>query len=396
MKSREPLAIVGIGCRFPGSVRSPAELWKLLVEGVDAITEIPANRWSLASFYDPDPAKPGRACVRWGGFLEGVDEFDAQFFGISPREAARADPQQRLLLEVAYEALEDAGISQERIAGSTGGVFVGISSYDYGGMQYREHERLGIDAYTNLGAALCIAANRISYLFDLHGPSLAVDTACSSSLVAAHLACQSIWERKCEFAFVAGVNLILRPEVTIGFSKASMLAPDGHCKSFDARANGYVRGEGCGVLVVKPLSRALEDHDTIYAVIRATVVNQDGRTEGISVPNEEAQEAMLREALYEAGISAHGIQYVEAHGTGTPVGDPIEARALGRVLGKPRAPGSHCLIGSIKSNIGHLESASGIAGLIKAALCLKHGQIPRSLHSKRLIPKFPSIICVCV
>jgi acyl transferase domain-containing protein len=236
-------------------------------------------------------------------------------------------------------------------------------------MQYREHERLGIDAYTNLGAALCIAANRISYLFDLHGPSLAVDTACSSSLVAAHLACQIIWERKCEFAFVAGVNLILRPEVTIGFSKASMLAPDGHCKSFDARANGYVRGEGCGVLVVKPLSRALEDHDTIYAVIRATVVNQDGRTEGISVPNEEAQEAMLREALYEAGISAHGIQYVEAHGTATPVGDPIEARALGRVLGKPRAPGSHCLIGSIKSNIGHLESASGIAGLTSQGLC---------------------------
>jgi len=231
MKSREPLAIVGIGCRFPGDVQSPDQLWKLLAEGVDAITEVPANRWDIASFYHPDPTKPGRAYARWGGFLEDVDQFDARFFGISPREAAKADPQQRLLLEVAYEALEDAGIPQERIAGSSGGVFVGISSYDYGGMQYRENERSGIDAYTNVGAALCIAANRISYLFDLRGPSLAVDTACSSSLVAAHLACQSIWDGKCELAFVAGVNLILRPEVTIGFSKASMLAPDGRCTS---------------------------------------------------------------------------------------------------------------------------------------------------------------------
>jgi acyl transferase domain-containing protein/NADPH:quinone reductase-like Zn-dependent oxidoreductase/SAM-dependent methyltransferase/acyl carrier protein len=389
MKSREPLAIVGIGCRFPGDVQSPDQLWKLLAEGVDAITEVPANRWDIASFYHPDPTKPGRAYARWGGFLEDVDQFDARFFGISPREAAKADPQQRLLLEVAYEALEDAGIPQERIAGSTGGVFVGISSYDYGGMQYRENERSGIDAYTNVGAALCIAANRISYLFDLRGPSLAVDTACSSSLVAAHLACQSIWDGKCELAFVAGVNLILRPEVTIGFSKASMLAPDGRCKSFDARANGYVRAEGCGVVIVKPLLRALDERDSIYAVIRATAVNQDGRTAGICVPNEVAQEAMLREALCEAGIYPEGIQYVEAHGTGTSVGDPIEARALGNVLGKQRATGSYCLIGSIKSNIGHLESASGIAGLIKAALCLKHGQIPASLHLETPNPEIP-------
>lgn len=389
MNPKESIAIVGLGCRFPGGVNNPNTLWKLLVDRVDAISEVPADRWHLPSFYHPDAAKPGRTYSRWGGFLQNVDEFDAQFFGISPREAAKADPQQRLLLEVAYEALEDAGIPPDRIAGTRGGVFIGISTYDYGAMQASLRERSGIDAYTNLGSALSIAANRISYLFDLHGPSMAVDTACSSSLVATHLACQSIWNGDSELAFIGGVNLTLRPEGTIGFSKASMLAPDGRCKTFDAAANGYVRAEGIGVLIVEPLSRAVSNRDAIYAVIRSTAVNQDGRTVGISVPSGQAQEAMLREALRQADIPSESIQYVEAHGTGTPVGDPIEATALGKVFGERREPGNYCLIGSIKSNIGHPEAASGAAGLIKAALCLKHAQIPPSLHFVTPNPEIP-------
>ena len=261
------------------------------------------------------------------------------------------------------------------------------ASWDYGFLQLNSEERAAIDAYTNLGSALCIAANRISYFFNLVGPSLAVDTACSSSLVAAHLGCRSIWNGESELAFVGGVNLTLRPELTIGFSKASMLSPDGRCKSFDARANGYVRGEGAGVVILKPLARALADGDRIYAVIRATAVNQDGRTAGISVPNQASQEANIVEALRLADIAPESVQYVEAHGTGTPVGDPIEAAALGAVYGKARKPEDRCVIGSIKSNVGHLEAAAGIAGLIKAALCLRHRQIPKTLHFENPNPQ---------
>jgi acyl transferase domain-containing protein/NADPH:quinone reductase-like Zn-dependent oxidoreductase/acyl carrier protein/ubiquinone/menaquinone biosynthesis C-methylase UbiE len=378
--SQEPIAICGIACRFPGKANSPAEFWSLLCNGLDAITKVPADRWHASLFYHSDAAKPGRTYSQWGGFIDNVRHFDAQFFGISPREAAKADPQQRLLLELAYEALQDCGSVPAQIAGSNGGVFIGISTYDYGGMQSSPFDRTGIDAYTNIGSALCVAANRISYFFDLHGPSIAVDTACSSSLVAVHLACRSIWNQQCSLAFVGGVNLILRPEGTIGFSKASMLAPDGRCKSFDARANGYVRAEGAGLLLLKPLSRAISDGDSIYAVICASAVNQDGRTGGISVPNGQAQEAMLQTALTEAGIGPEQVQYVEAHGTGTPVGDPIEATAIGNVFGKTRRDESECLLGSIKTNIGHAEAAAGIAGLIKTALCLKYGQIPATLH----------------
>jgi acyl transferase domain-containing protein/thioesterase domain-containing protein/ubiquinone/menaquinone biosynthesis C-methylase UbiE/acyl carrier protein len=385
MNAIEPVAIIGIGCRMPGGVKGRDDLWNLLVGGVDAVTEIPKGRWNLSATYHPDPARPGRTYSRWGGFLDHIDRFDAQFFGISPREAASADPQQRILLEVAYEAVEDAGLTLPALVGKRVGVYVGMSSFDYSFQQV--HDRASIDGYTALGLSLCIAANRISYFFNLTGPSLAVDTACSSSLVATHLGCRSIWDGESEMAFVGGVSLILRPDPTIAFSKASMLSPDGRCKSFDARANGYVRGEGAGIVVLKPLARAVADGDRIYAVIRATAVNQDGRTEGITVPNQAAQEVNLRNALRFAEITPESVQYVEAHGTGTPVGDPIEAAALGSVYGKVRNGATQCVIGSIKSNLGHLESAAGITGLIKAALCLHHGQIPASLHFENPNPQ---------
>ncbi|WP_414587921.1 SDR family NAD(P)-dependent oxidoreductase [Scytonema sp. PCC 10023] len=386
-KETEPIAIIGIGCRFPGGANSPETFWKLLQEGVDAITQVPADRWNVDTFYDLDTAKPGKIRTRWGGFIEKIDEFDAQFFGISPREASRMDPQQRLLLEVATEALEDGGQVPEGLAGSNTGVFIGICGSDYNDIQLSD--RNSIDAYTNLGGVNCITANRISYVFNFTGPSMAVDTACSSALVAVHLACRSIWNGDCNQALAGGVNALLKPEASIGFSKASMLSPDGRCFSFDARANGYVRAEGAGIVVLKPLSRAIADKDPIYAVIRGTAVNQDGHTNGITVPSDKAQAAALRSACHSAGVEPEQIQYVEAHGTGTSVGDPIEANALGATVGSNRPPGDYCIIGSVKTNIGHLESASGIAGLIKTALALKHCQIPPNLHFQTPNPKIP-------
>lgn len=378
--AHEPIAIVGIGCRFPGNANNPEAFWKLLRDGTDPIREVPPDRWDLRVFYDSDHSKPGKVHSRWGGYVENIDQFDADFFGISPREAARIDPQQRLLLEVAYEALEDAGQPPETLAGSKTGVFVGISTCDYGGIQACVSERETIDAYTNVGLGLCIAANRISHQFDLHGPSVAIDTACSSSLVAIHLACQAIWNGECEVAFAGGVNALLRPEGNIGFSKASMLAPDGRCKSFDARANGYVRSEGAGIIILKPLSKAVADGDPVYAVVLGTLVNQDGRTPGLALPNRVAQEMMLRDAYERAQVPPQQVHFVEAHGTGTVVGDPIELNAIGSVLGSNRSLGNECVVGSVKSNIGHLEAASGVAGLIKAALCIKYGAIPGNLH----------------
>ncbi|HYX18244.1 MAG TPA: SDR family NAD(P)-dependent oxidoreductase [Nostoc sp.] len=386
-KGSEPIAIIGIGCRFPGNANSPEAFWKMLLSGVDAITEIPESRWNVNNFYDPDITKPGKIRTRWGGFVDKVDEFDAQFFGISPREASRIDPQQRLMLELAWEALEDGGQMPERLADSKTGVFIGISGSDYSNIQHRDRD--SSNAYTNLGSVNCITANRISYVFDFKGPSMTVDTACSSSLVAVHLACQSIWNGESALAIAGGVNAILEPEATIGFSKASMLSPDGRCFSFDARANGYVRAEGGGIVVLKPLSQAQADRDPIYAVIRGSAVNQDGQTNGITVPNGQSQEAVLQEACLKAGISSQQIQYVEAHGTGTPVGDPIEAIALGNVVGKNRPLGNYCTVGSVKTNIGHLETASGIAGLIKVALALKHHKIPPNLHFQTPNPKIP-------
>jgi acyl transferase domain-containing protein/NADPH:quinone reductase-like Zn-dependent oxidoreductase/SAM-dependent methyltransferase len=375
----EPIAIVGIGCRFSGQADSPAAFWRLLCDGVDAITEVPPDRWNRQAFYDRNPNRPGKSISCWGGFVERIDQFDASFFGMAPREVERTDPQQRLLLEVVWEALEDAGLVAEHLAGSPTGVFVGISTRDYGDIQSTTG-RKSINVYSGLGNATSIAANRISHQFDLRGPSLAIDTACSSSLVALHLACQSIRSGESTLALVGGVNVLLLPDLFIGFSQASMLSPDGRCHSFDARANGFVRAEGAGVVVLKRLSDALRDHDRIQATVLGTAVNQDGRTPGISMPSGRAQEAMLREACRDAGVDPRCVQYVEAHGTGTPVGDPIEANALGAVLGVGRQPGRELIIGSVKSNIGHLEAGSGIAGLIKVALALRHGQIPPSLH----------------
>jgi phthiocerol/phenolphthiocerol synthesis type-I polyketide synthase C len=375
LSADEPIAIIGIGCRFPGA-DDPAAFWRLLTEGRDAVGDIPPERWN------PDPDS-----VRRGGFLDHVDQFDAKFFNISPREAARIDPQQRLLLEVAWEALEDAGQPTERLAGSPTGVFVGVSTYDYGSIQFGRPDL--IDAYSGTGGALSIAANRLSYALDLHGPSMAIDTACSSSLVAVHLACRSLRDGESTLAIAGGVNVILSPALGLNFSKATLMAADGRCKTFDAAADGYVRGEGAGVVILKPLSQALTDGDQIYAVLRGSATNHDGRTNGLTAPSRHAQEAVLAEAYRHAGLSPSSVQYVEAHGTGTALGDTIEANALGAILAEGRTPDSRCLIGSVKTNIGHLEAAAGMAGLIKTALALHHREIPASLHFEQPNPHIP-------
>jgi acyl transferase domain-containing protein len=381
-------AIVGIGCRFPGGADTPERFWALLRDGVDAIREVPPERFDLERVFDPDPAREGTTYSRWGGFVDGVDLFDAGFFGFSPREASRIDPQHRLLLETAYEATEDAGIPLERLAGSRTGVFVGLSTKDYGDMQMYPANRRLIDAHSNSGGAGSIAANRISYVFDLRGPSMTVDTACSSSLTAAHLALGALRAGECDAAIVGGAMLILTAEPTIGFAKASMLSPDGRCKAFSAAANGYVRADGVGAVLLRPLADALADGDRIYAVLRGTAVNQDGRTKGMTVPSAAAQEAMLRAGLADARLEPAAVQYVEAHGTGTPVGDPQEATALGAVFGPGRTNGERCAIGSVKTNIGHAEAGAGMAGLIKTALALHHRQLPPSLHFDEPSPEF--------
>ncbi|WP_231512042.1 type I polyketide synthase, partial [Chondromyces apiculatus] len=379
------MAIVGIGCRFPGSASTPEAFWDLLRHGVDAITEVPSERWDAAALYSADPTVPGKMHTRWGGFLSDVRGFDAAFFGISPREAMSADPQQRLLLETAWEALEDAGQPVDQLAGAPVGVFVGLSARDYSELQSRAG---GVphDIHAATGAAASIAANRISYALDLRGPSLTVDTACSSSLVAVHLACESLRRGECSLALAGGVNLLLAPEVTLQFAKAGFMAPDGRCKAFDARANGYVRAEGVGVVVLKRLSRALADGDRIYALVRGSAVNQDGRSNGLTAPNQKAQEELLRAACRRAKVSPGEVQYVEAHGTGTALGDPIEARALGAVLSEGRPASEPASLGSVKTNLGHTEAAAGVAGLIKVALSLHHGALPPSLHFERANP----------
>ncbi|TMQ10166.1 MAG: acyltransferase domain-containing protein [Deltaproteobacteria bacterium] len=382
----EPIAIVGIGCRFPGAP-GPAAYWALLRDGIDAVGDVPVSRWDPRAVHHADPSVPGKTHSRWGGFLDRIDEFDPLFFGISPREAAHVDPQQRLLLEVSWEALEDAGIPPSTIAGSNAGVFVGITTDDYGKLSWARPRE--IDAFSATGTLNCIAANRISYVLDLRGPSMSIDTACSASLVAVHAACQSLWSGETDLAIAGGVNLILSPENTISQTKLGVLAADGRCKAFDARADGFVRGEGAGIVVLKRLSRAVADGDRIHALVRGTAVTQDGRSNGLTAPNPEAQKAVLREAYRHAGVSPGAVQAVEAHGTGTPLGDPIEARALGEVLAEGRPPGDRCVIGSVKTNIGHLESAAGVAGLIKMTLALSYGEIPRSLHYAVPNPEIP-------
>ena len=380
--SSEPVAVVGLGCRFPGA-DSPDAFWQLLADEVDAVREIPADRWDAAAFYDPDTAQ-GKMNTRWGGFLDRIDEFDPQFFGISPREAARIDPQQRLMLEVAWEALENSGQAPSQLAGSNTAVFVGISSYDYSRLQFSDPNNL--DIYAGTGNAHSIAANRLSYLLDLRGPSMAVDTACSSSLVAVHLACQSLRQGEADLAIAGGVNLILSPEVTIFFSQGRVMAGDGRCKTFDARADGYVRSEGCGVVILKCLSAAVRDGDQVLAVIQGSAINQDGRTNGLTAPNSRSQQAVIQQALTNAHVQPVDISYVEAHGTGTPLGDPIEIQSLRAVYDNGRLAGQPIAVGSVKTNVGHLEAAAGIASLIKVVLSLQHEEIPAQLHYQSLNP----------
>jgi acyl transferase domain-containing protein/surfactin synthase thioesterase subunit/acyl carrier protein len=371
----EPIAVIGLGCRFPGAA-NPTAFWDLLCKGQDAIRRIPKDRCEGLAGDFP-----------WGGFLDDVDLFDASFFGISPREAKFMDPQQRLLLEVAYEALEDAGQVPQNLAGSSTGIFVGLSNSDYGRLSFNHPD--APNAYLGTGNAFSVAASRLAYILDLRGPSMAVDTACSSSLVAVHLGCQSLDRGECSLVLAGGVNLILSPGLTQVFAEAQMLSPDGRCKAFDEKANGYVRSEGCGVVVLKRLADAIADGDPIHGLIRGSAINQDGRSNGLTAPNGLAQEAVIRQALEEAGVHQNQLTYVEAHGTGTPLGDPIEALALGAVLGSNRNADRQCAIGTVKSNIGHLEAAAGIAGLIKVVLSLKHRELPPSLHFEQPNPHIP-------
>ena len=378
---REPIAVIGIGCRFPGGADTPEAFWQVLQNGVDVIQEIPPQRWDVDAFYDRNSQAPGKISTRWAGLIDRAAEFDAGFFGIAPREAISMDPQQRLLLEVAWEALERAGLSPAKLAGTQAGVFIGISGSDYYQLQLSEGYSK-IDAYFASGNAHSVASGRLSYILGLQGPCLSVDTACSSSLVAVHLAVQSLRNAECDTALAGGVNLILSPEITIALSKAEMMAADGRCKAFDARADGFVRGEGCGVLVLKRLSYAVRDNNRILGLIRGTAINQDGRSNGLTAPNGPAQEAVIRSALANGGIQPQEIGYLETHGTGTALGDPIEVRALAAVLCRDRSFKDPLQIGSVKTNTGHLESAAGVIGLIKVMLALQNEEIPPHLHFK--------------
>ena len=386
---REPIAIVGMGCRFPGGANDPDAYWQLLRNGVDAVTEIPSKRWNVDAFYNRNPDVPGKMYTRYGAFLDEVDHFDPQFFEISPREAMSMDPQQRLLLEVTWEALENAGIPPETLQNTQTGVFVGVCFDDYAKFRVKGSDLSQLEAYDSLGNFRAVAAGRIAYFLNLHGPTLQLDTTCSSALLGIHLACQSLRARECHAALAGGVNLMLEPGTTVGFCKLKALSPDGKCKTFDATADGYVRGEGCGVVVLKRLSDALEQGDCIHAVIRGSAVNHDGRSNGLTAPNGSAQEALLLQALENAGVESAQIKYVEAHGTGTSLGDPIEVSALGRVFGRQRSPDNPLVIGSVKTNFGHLETAAGVAGLIKVVLSLQHGEIPPHLHFNEPNPYIP-------
>ncbi|MBW4594596.1 MAG: SDR family NAD(P)-dependent oxidoreductase [Brasilonema angustatum HA4187-MV1] len=371
----EPIAIIGIGCRFPGNADNLDSYWELLRQGKDAITLIPAERWQ---------EMPAKISSQWGGFLSQVDLFDAAFFRISPREANLLDPQQRILLEVTWEALENAGINPQTLAGKSTGVFVGIFSHDYEWLQLQQNQHQDFDTYFATGNSVAMSAGRIAYTFGLQGPAVAVDTACSSSLVAIHLACASLQRGESDLALASGVNLLLSPELSISFSQAGMLSPDGRCQTFNATANGYVRSEGCGVVVLKRLSDAIADRDNIQAIIRGTAINQDGSSNGLTAPNGLAQEAVIRQALATAQISPQQISYVETHGTATPLGDPVEVKALQAVYGKDRT--RELVIGSVKTNIGHTEAAAGIAGLIKVVLAMQHKYIPKHLHYRQINP----------
>ena len=386
---REPIAIVGLGCRLPNGIHTPEAYWQLLRDGVDAVKECPRDRWDVDAYYDPDPNAPGKMATKWGAFLEEVDKFDAHFFGVSPREAANLDPQQRLFLEVAWEALERAGQAPDKLMNSRTGVFLAMCKIDYAQLILKQNDPALLDAYYASGNAYSTAAGRISYVLGLQGPCLTVDTACSSSLVAVHLACQSLRRGESNMAVAGGVNLVLAPDNTITFSQSNMLAADGRCKTFDASADGFVQGEGCGIVVLKRLSDARAHGDRILALIRGAAINQDGASSGLTAPNGPAQESVIRDALTNAGLRAEEVSYIETHGTGTALGDPIEVQAIGAALGNGRTKENPVLIGAVKTNLGHLEGAAGIAGLIKVVLALQHEQLPATLHFKNPNPFIP-------
>ncbi|MEU7580142.1 polyketide synthase, partial [Streptomyces sp. NPDC041068] len=381
--------MIGLSCRFP-QASGPAEFWQLLRDGVDAISEAPSERWGSAELFDTDPSTPGKSVSRWGGFLDRVDEFDPRFFGISPREAAAMDPQQRLMLELSWEALESSGIAPSALRESRTGVFVGAIWDDYAELA-RGRGLDGIGPHTLTGQSRSLIANRVSYALGLRGPSLVVDTGQSSSLVAVHQAVQALRSGECSLALAGGVNLMLSGASTVETSKFGGLSPDGRCRTFDADANGFVRGEGGGLVALKRLDDALADNDRILCVIRGSAINNDGGGEGLTAPRGEAQEDVLRAAYEQAGIAPERVQYVELHGTGTRVGDPIEAAALGAVLGAAaRERSSSALrVGSVKTNVGHLEAAAGIAGLLKAVLAMRFREIPPSLHFRSVNPAIP-------
>jgi myxalamid-type polyketide synthase MxaC len=383
----EPIAVIGIGCRFPGKANDPETFWKLLQNGLDAIREVPPERYDVNTFYDPRPGTPGKMYVRHGAFLEDIDQFDAQFFGISPREAACLDPHQRLLLEVSWEALENSGYAPASLKNSRTGLFIGLCLNEYIQLLRNSGDAAAQQIYAGTGNGLSFASGRLSYVLGLQGPCVALDTACSSSLVTLHLACQSLRAKESNLALAGGVQLLLLPETTIMLCDSSALAPDGRCKTFDASANGYVRGEGCGMVVLKRLSDALADGDAILGLIRGSAVNHGGPSSGLTVPNGLAQQEVVRQALENARVQPAEISYVEAHGTGTALGDPIELRALGAVLNQGRE--QPLIVGSVKTNIGHLEAAAGIAGFIKVVLALRHEEIPPHLHFQEPNPQVP-------
>lgn len=386
-RTDEPIAIVSVACRFPAAP-DPEAFWKVLSDGVDAIQEIPDDRFDINEYYDPDPETPGKIYSRCGGFLEGIDGFDPEFFGISPREAVWIDPQQRLVLQTAWESLERAGYAPAALRGSRSGVFVGVGANEYSHLLSTGSVE-SIEAHFITGNALNVIAGRLAFTLGLEGPAMVVDTACSSSLVAVHQACQALQSGDCDLALAGGVNVLLSPATTIATSRARMLSPDGRCKTFDAAADGYVRGEGCGMLVLKRLSDAVRDGDRIRAVIRGSAVNQDGASGGLTVPNGGAQQRVISAALARAGVAGRDVDYLEAHGTGTSLGDPIEVQAAGAVFGVDRDPNRPLLIGSVKTNFGHLESASGVAGLIKVVLSLENETLPQHLHFRTPSPHIP-------
>ena len=387
VRSDEPIAIVAVACRFPGAP-DPEAYWELLSGGVDAIQEIPNDRFDVDEYYDPDPEAPGKIYTRYGGYLDSIDGFDPEFFNISPREAVWMDPQQRLMLEIAWEGLERAGYAPSALRGSRSGVFVGVAANEYSQLLNANSVET-IEAHFITGNALNVIAGRVAFALGLEGPAMAVDTACSASLVAVHQACQALHSGDCDMALAGGVNVLVSPASIVATSRARMLSADGRCKTFDAAANGYARSEGCGILVLKRLSDAERDGDPICAIITGSSVNQDGASSGLTVPNGGAQQRLIAATLARAGVEGRDVDYLEAHGTGTSLGDPIEVQAAAAAYGIGRDPNHPLLIGSAKTNIGHLESAAGIAGLIKVVLSLQHEVLPQNLHFVNPSPHIP-------